>query len=132
MGDVGRQPPAVHGAQTGASEFSQALNPSRCLCVGQNVRKLIKDGYVIKKPTKIHSRARARLSAEAKAKGRHTGYGALGFQARRMGGGIARSSIIMPDRPHRKAPRNQGGPSAHQGAVDEASSCPSPHAQEVP
>ena len=41
------------------------------------MRKLIKDGLVIRKPTKIHSRARARLSAEAKAKGRHTGYGEL-------------------------------------------------------
>lgn len=35
----------------------------------------MKDGFVIRKPTKIHSRARARLAAEAKAKGRHTGYG---------------------------------------------------------
>jgi large subunit ribosomal protein L19e len=42
---------------------------------GQNVRKLIKDGFIIRKPTKIHSRSRARASAEAKAKGRHTGYG---------------------------------------------------------
>jgi hypothetical protein len=42
---------------------------------GQNVRKLVKDGLVIRKPTKIHSRARARLSAEAKAKGRHNGFG---------------------------------------------------------
>eukprot|EP00195_Chlamydomonas_chlamydogama_P006962 CAMPEP_0202890770 /NCGR_PEP_ID=MMETSP1392-20130828/1075_1 /ASSEMBLY_ACC=CAM_ASM_000868 /TAXON_ID=225041 /ORGANISM="Chlamydomonas chlamydogama, Strain SAG 11-48b" /LENGTH=200 /DNA_ID=CAMNT_0049574405 /DNA_START=65 /DNA_END=667 /DNA_ORIENTATION=- len=41
----------------------------------QNIRKLVKDGFVIRKPTKIHSRARARRSAEAKAKGRHTGYG---------------------------------------------------------
>lgn len=41
----------------------------------QNIRKLIKDGFVIKKPTKIHSRARARAAAEAKSKGRHTGYG---------------------------------------------------------
>ena len=40
------------------------------------MRKLIKDGFVIRKPQKIHSRARARLSAEAKAKGRHSGYGA--------------------------------------------------------
>jgi large subunit ribosomal protein L19e len=30
---------------------------------------------VIRKPQNIHSRARARLAAEAKAKGRHTGYG---------------------------------------------------------
>ncbi len=39
------------------------------------MRKLIKDGFIIKKPTKIHSRSRARASAEAKAKGRHSGYG---------------------------------------------------------
>ncbi len=43
---------------------------------GQNVRKLVKDGFVIRKPTKIHSRSRALMNAEAKAKGRHTGYGA--------------------------------------------------------
>ncbi|WIA15487.1 hypothetical protein OEZ85_002126 [Tetradesmus obliquus] len=41
----------------------------------QNIRKLVKDGFVIRKPTTIHSRARARRQAEAKAKGRHTGYG---------------------------------------------------------
>merc|ERR1719197_81867 len=39
----------------------------------QNIRKLIKDGFVIRKPTRIHSRARARRAAEAK--GRHTGMG---------------------------------------------------------
>lgn len=37
----------------------------------------MKDGYVIRKPTVIHSRSRARRSAEAKSKGRHSGYGAL-------------------------------------------------------
>eukprot|EP01024_Parvocaulis_polyphysoides_P036211 TRINITY_DN32217_c0_g2_i1.p3 TRINITY_DN32217_c0_g2~~TRINITY_DN32217_c0_g2_i1.p3 ORF type:complete len:196 (+),score=35.08 TRINITY_DN32217_c0_g2_i1:183-770(+) len=41
----------------------------------QNIRKLIKDGFIIKKPMKIHSRSRARRKAAAKAKGRHTGYG---------------------------------------------------------
>jgi hypothetical protein len=47
-----------------------------CFCfAGSNIRKLIKDGLVIRKPTIIHSRARARRQAEAKAKGRHTGYG---------------------------------------------------------
>lgn len=48
-----------------------------CYCVntGQNIRKLVKDGFVIRKPTTIHSRARARRMAEAKAKGRHSGYG---------------------------------------------------------
>ncbi|KAF6161676.1 hypothetical protein GIB67_033169 [Kingdonia uniflora] len=41
----------------------------------QNIRKLVKDGFVIRKPTKIHSRSRARRMAEAKRKGRHAGYG---------------------------------------------------------
>lgn len=41
----------------------------------QNIRKLVKDGFVIKKPEKIHSRARTNAYAEAKRKGRHTGHG---------------------------------------------------------
>ena len=41
------------------------------------MRKLVKDGFIIRKPEKIHSRHRARTAAEAKAKGRHTGYGAF-------------------------------------------------------
>jgi len=40
-----------------------------------NLRKLIKDGYVIRKPNAIHSRARVNKRAAAKAKGRHTGMG---------------------------------------------------------
>ena len=39
------------------------------------MRKLIKDGFIIRKPPTVHSRSRARRAAEAKAKGRHTGYG---------------------------------------------------------
>merc|ERR1711871_1315394 len=41
----------------------------------QNIRKLVKDGFVIRKPCKIHSRARVTRRLEAKRKGRHTGYG---------------------------------------------------------
>ncbi|KAL1511950.1 hypothetical protein AB1Y20_005230 [Prymnesium parvum] len=41
----------------------------------QNIRKLIKDGFVIKKPEKVHSRARTNAWAEAKRKGRHMGHG---------------------------------------------------------
>ncbi|KAI5072234.1 hypothetical protein GOP47_0012340 [Adiantum capillus-veneris] len=40
-----------------------------------NIRKLIKDGFVIRKQTKIHSRARAKRALEAKRKVRHLGYG---------------------------------------------------------
>ncbi|KFK32186.1 hypothetical protein AALP_AA6G208700 [Arabis alpina] len=41
----------------------------------QNIRKLVKDGFIIRKPTKIHSRSRARVLKIAKMKGRHSGYG---------------------------------------------------------
>jgi large subunit ribosomal protein L19e len=41
----------------------------------QNIRKLVKDGLVIKKPAVVHSRARVRRSLAAKRKGRHTGTG---------------------------------------------------------
>jgi len=41
----------------------------------QNIRKLVKDGFVIRKPQSIHSRSRARRELEAKRKGRHSGYG---------------------------------------------------------
>merc|ERR1712141_418652 len=41
----------------------------------QNVRKLVKDGLIIRKPVKVHSRARTRKFAEARRKGRHMGYG---------------------------------------------------------
>ncbi|KAK7484368.1 hypothetical protein BaRGS_00024373 [Batillaria attramentaria] len=41
----------------------------------QNIRKLIKDGLIIRKPVKVHSRARVRKNAEARRKGRHMGHG---------------------------------------------------------
>jgi large subunit ribosomal protein L19e len=41
----------------------------------QNIRKLIKNGLLLRKPTKIHSRARVQKLHEAKSKGRHTGTG---------------------------------------------------------
>merc|ERR1719163_1249047 len=41
----------------------------------QNIRKLVKDGFVIKKPTVIHSRSRALRYLAAKRKGRHVGHG---------------------------------------------------------
>merc|ERR1712142_798186 len=41
----------------------------------QNIRKLIKDGLIIRKPVAVHSRARVRKNAEARRKGRHMGTG---------------------------------------------------------
>ena len=41
----------------------------------QDVRKLIKDGFIIRKPPTIHSRDRTRRRLEAKRLGRHTGPG---------------------------------------------------------
>lgn len=40
-----------------------------------NVKKLIKDGLIIRRPQTIHSRARVRKNQEAKRKGRHMGTG---------------------------------------------------------
>merc|ERR1711959_743144 len=40
-----------------------------------NIRKLIKDGLINRKPVKMHSRSRVRKNLEAKRKGRHTGTG---------------------------------------------------------
>ena len=55
-------------------------HPSCCVAAlfflsGQNFRKLIKDGYVIRKPNAIHSRARVNKRNLAKSKGRHSGMG---------------------------------------------------------
>jgi len=41
----------------------------------QNIRKLIKDGLIFRKPIKIHTRARVRANHAAKRKGRHRGLG---------------------------------------------------------
>ncbi|GJZ59711.1 60S ribosomal protein L19-1-like protein [Tanacetum coccineum] len=45
------------------------------LTAGHNIRKLVKDGFIMNKPTKIHSRSRARRMKGAKRKGRHSRYG---------------------------------------------------------
>lgn len=42
---------------------------------GQQIRKLVKDGLIIRKPVTVHSRARCRKNTLARRKGRHTGYG---------------------------------------------------------
>merc|ERR1712219_57645 len=55
----------------GPNEISEIGNANS----RQNVRKLIKDGFAIKKPAAVHSRSRVRENTEARRKGRHTGYG---------------------------------------------------------
>lgn len=45
------------------------------ICLGQSVRKLVKDGLIIKKPVAVHSRYRTRKNNEARRKGRHMGHG---------------------------------------------------------
>ena len=52
-----------------------SLPPAPFSSSGQNIRKLVKDGFVLAKPQKVHSRARTNAYAEAKRKGRHTGHG---------------------------------------------------------
>mmetsp|Transcript_14302 Transcript_14302/g.21584 ORF Transcript_14302/g.21584 Transcript_14302/m.21584 type:complete len:182 (-) Transcript_14302:116-661(-) len=51
-----------------ASEISMANSR-------HNIRKLIKDGLIVRKPIAMHSRARVRKNHEAKRKGRHMGVG---------------------------------------------------------
>jgi large subunit ribosomal protein L19e len=41
----------------------------------QNIRKLIKDGFITRKPNVIHSKSRHQRLILAKSKGRHTGFG---------------------------------------------------------
>ncbi|KAH3845593.1 60S ribosomal protein L19-like [Dreissena polymorpha] len=41
----------------------------------QNIRKLVKDGLIIRKPVAVHSRARVRKNMIARRKGRHMGHG---------------------------------------------------------
>ncbi|XP_049324117.1 60S ribosomal protein L19 isoform X1 [Astyanax mexicanus] len=41
----------------------------------QQIRKLVKDGLIIKKPVTVHSRARCRKNMLARRKGRHMGLG---------------------------------------------------------
>lgn len=48
---------------------------NKIFSIGQNIRKLIKDGLIIKKPVAVHSRARVRKNTEARRKGRHCGFG---------------------------------------------------------
>ena len=55
--------------------LSLLLNNFLFIFPGESIRKLIKNGLVIKKPQAIHSRARVRLMKEARSKGRHSGIG---------------------------------------------------------
>ncbi|KAI9122890.1 hypothetical protein K1719_005779 [Acacia pycnantha] len=78
---------------------------SHCICSWQNSVSWAKhqetgEGcFIIRKPTKIHSRSRARRMKEAKRKGRHSGYG------------------------KRKGTRESGGTAANKNTVDEENAC---------
>jgi len=52
-------------------------DPERLLLriAGKNIRKLVKDGLIIRKPQVMHSRSRTRARLVAKRKGRHSGPG---------------------------------------------------------
>jgi len=56
------------------------LDPNEAQDISQansrkSVRKLIKDGYILRKPVKVHTRSRWRRMEEAKGMGRHEGRG---------------------------------------------------------
>jgi len=54
-----------------------------------NIRRLVKDGFIIRKPVTIHSRYRARQRSIAKLKGRHMGIG------KRQGSSNARQPVKL-------------------------------------
>lgn len=63
---------------------------------GQNIRKLVKDGLIIRKPVVIHSRWRVRRNAIARRKGRHTGPGKRrGTANARMPVKVSQNIIVM-------------------------------------
>ncbi|KAH7549418.1 hypothetical protein JRO89_XS13G0029500 [Xanthoceras sorbifolium] len=55
-------------------ELQRRLAASVLKC-GMNMRKLVKDGFIVKRPTKTHSRYRTKQAHEAKMRGRNSGYG---------------------------------------------------------
>lgn len=62
------------------SALVQLINPLPFyLSLGQQIRKLVKDGLIIKKPVTVHSRARCRKNTLARRKGRHMGVGVYQF-----------------------------------------------------
>merc|ERR1712004_387129 len=68
------------------------LDPNEQLAIGNansrhHVRRLVKDGLIIKKQVAIHSRARARATQAARRLGRHTGTG------KRLGTANARAPV---------------------------------------
>jgi hypothetical protein len=63
------------GAHVTVSRLIRSPIVGLCECTGQNVRKLVKDGFIIRKPNAIHSRFRINRRLAQKRKGRHTGMG---------------------------------------------------------
>ena len=57
-----------------AQEISLA-NSRMDFYLGRSIRKLVKDGLVMRKAQQMHSRSRARRNLEEKRRGRHTGAG---------------------------------------------------------
>ncbi|MEQ2203258.1 60S ribosomal protein L19 [Xenoophorus captivus] len=66
--------PEEAGLQRPALSFSP-LYHLFCFFAGQQIRKLVKDGLIIRKPVTVHSRARCRKNTLARRKGRHMGTG---------------------------------------------------------
>ncbi|KAF1548915.1 60S ribosomal protein L19, partial [Eudyptula minor] len=62
----------------------------------QQIRKLIKDGLIIRKPVTVHSRARCRKNTLARRKGRHMGIGKEGGRAQRPRSGLSGTRLAPP------------------------------------
>uniref|UniRef100_A0A671Q0C9 Ribosomal protein L19 n=1 Tax=Sinocyclocheilus anshuiensis TaxID=1608454 RepID=A0A671Q0C9_9TELE len=65
----------------------------------QQIRKLVKDGLIIKKPVTVHSRARCRKNTLARRKGRHMGVLAIQREFKLMGKKIkGTANARMPEK----------------------------------
>ncbi|NWW84061.1 RL19 protein, partial [Rhynochetos jubatus] len=88
----------------------------------QQIRKLIKDGLIIRKPVTVHSRARCRKNTLARRKGRHMGIGKCclpgpGFSAARcppatISKGLSRAGPSVPARDEVGTAGNDGATGA--------------------
>lgn len=68
---------------------------------GQQIRKLVKDGLIIRKPVTVHSRARCRKNTLARRKGRHMGVGRFKMSQFKL----SHNSALMGDECGWKCPK---------------------------
>ncbi|KAF1666225.1 60S ribosomal protein L19, partial [Aptenodytes patagonicus] len=75
----------------------------------QQIRKLIKDGLIIRKPVTVHSRARCRKNTLARRKGRHMGIGKCWLPAENWRTALAAAAGLVDQDPVGREETRAGG-----------------------